>query len=284
MFRRIGRRPHRFGPAFIPVLLALLWSPCAIRQVQAQTDPFILLINRDLSHLLDEAHNDDANVPKPATLTNYTRGSTIATQNNTPFIFLENLATSAMKDFHITLPAMTGDASSIFHFASPPSATGPINLKTSGPSSVQVSASLDSTGNELILDFGSNGLQTNQFIAFQVKFALDSCENCGKPSFQVALFDMCDDLKPMGPPADVAVNYLDDTPPFEGPWSHFNASPYDEGINPPLGSTLTLNPPTTSSFFPPPTVPEPSALLLGLIALCGLSSLGSVRRDRSQSS
>ncbi len=283
MFRRIGRQPHRFGPAFIPALMAMLWLPCAIQQVQAQSDPFILLINRDLSHLLDVAHTHDSNVPEPATLTNYTRGSVIATQNNTPFIFLENLATDPMQDFHITLPAMTGDPSSIFHFTPPPLATGPINLKTQGPSTVQVSASLASNGDELVLDFGPNGLKTNEYIAFQVKFALDSCENCGKPSFQVALFDMCDDLQPMGPPPDTSIDYLGDTPPFEGPWNLEYPSPYDEGVHPPLGQTLTLNPPTTNSFFPPPTVPEPSALLLGLIALCGLSSSGVARRDRFQS-
>jgi hypothetical protein len=283
MFRRIGRRPHRFGPAFLSIMLAILWLPCAVRQVKAQTDPFILLINRDFSHLLDAAHTDDPNVPEPATLTNYTRGSVIATQNNTPFIFLENLATDPMQDFHITLPAMTGDPSSIFHFASPPSATGPINVKTQSPSSVQVSASLASNGDELVLDFGPNGLKTNEFIAFQVKFALDSCENCGKPSFQVALFDMCDDLTTMGPPPDISIDYLGDTPPFDGSWKPDNPSHFDEGVHPPLGSTLTLDPPGTSSFFPPPTIPEPSALLLGLIALCGLSSSGLVRRDRFQS-
>ena len=261
IFHRTCFRSARFRPAIVAALLALALQAIAALPVQAQSGvpPFELLISRDYQQL-----PSFTGTPSNKVLF----GSVIETQNNRPFIYLKNLSPETMTDFHFQI------GSDLFHFDT--LASGLINVKAN-PSNVPITATAQNNGDELLLDFGPAGLAQNDAITFQIRFASDSCPTCGLPSFQVALFNMCIDGSSMGPRGLVSADFEGGGSFGPSPWPDFPVSPYDEGHFAPLGSP----PPVTDSFFPPtPVVPEPSSLLLGLIASCGMTFFSRRRASR----
>lgn len=258
MLYRSCFRILRIRAAIISALLPLLLLTCAAGWVRAQSGvpPFVLQINRDYTQLPSYT-----GTPSSGAMF----GPDIETQNNRPFIYLKNNSPEAMNDFHLVLPETFG--SNLFHFAALPK--GLISVKSTSPSGVQVNPSATSAGHELVLSF-LGGLQQDQSVTFQVRFASDSCPTCGKPSYQVALFNLCVDGTTMGDPAQVQINFAGGGTFPLTPWSNFAYNPYDEGHYAPLETTPTTNPPQTSTFPTVPTVPEPSGLLLALISLGGM--------------
>jgi hypothetical protein len=260
-------RSSRMRPAIVPALLVFLLQACAIGQAYAQDPPpaFNLQINRDYTHF------DYYTGKKSTTVNPYI----IANQENAPYLYLENLSAEPLLDFHIALPDMDGVVSPL-HFQAPiPGASSLIHVQDKNPSSVEVSASLGNDGNQLDLSFGS-GLAENEFVVFQIKFGWDGNENIGKPSYQLTLFNYCSNGESMGDPALITANF-EGGESSGGLWSNYEFNPYDEGHYAPTATTLEVNPPASTPFFPEPIVPEPSALILALTA-CGISS--AIRRRR----
>jgi hypothetical protein len=242
----------------VPALLTLLVLACAISSVEAATPPptFDLKIDRDLAHLND-----------PTAISNHS-GAFIDAQNNRPFLQLTNLVDTPLTTFEMTVANPSS-----FHFADLPQGAANI-VKT--PSGVTVTPTFLLDGDKLKLDFGP-GLDKNESVQFQIRLGADACPSCG-PSFQVALFNICHDAVPMGTPGTLSVN---GGPPST--WIVDFPTHFVDGYYAPTSTSSVLNPPITESAgSDQPTVPEPSGLLLSLLALCGITQSCAVRRRRAQ--
>jgi hypothetical protein len=252
-----GSIPTRF--TIVAELLSLLALACAIAPVHAATPPptFDLKIDRDLAHLND-----------PSMIFNHS-GAFIDAQNNRPFLQLTNLVDTPLTTFELTVADP-----SIFRFTNLPQGAANI-VKT--PSGVTATPTFLLDGDKLKLDFGP-GLEKNESVQFQIRLGADACPSCG-PSYQVALFNICHDGVPMGTPGTLSANggtpisWIVDFP------THFV-----DGYYAPTGSSALLNPPITESAGSdvPPVVPEPSGLLLAIVALCGMAQSCTARRRRAQ--
>jgi hypothetical protein len=249
--RNNGRRN---GFAFGFVLLALLLVACVAAPSQA--GDFSLTINRDLTHL-----PSFVGTPLPINLP----GPVVATQNNRPFIELKNTSTVPLTNFEMTIAGQK-EGTDIFHFVSP----GIIKVPPSpngNPSGVPMNATLTDDNDVLHIDFGS-GLLPGDFVQFQIQFASDSNPTAGLPSYQVALFNKCCDGSTMGSPSEVSVTFDGGPGTITGVWP-IDTFPLQNCVYAPPGSP---NPPPNDTWTPEP-VPEPAALLLGMLAGCGFAAL-----------
>jgi len=257
-YQQTDLRAVRMRLAIIPALLALFALVCEIVPVYALDPPttFDIQINRDLAALNGST-----------TITNHS-GAFIDAQNNRPFIQLTNLDATPLTTFEMTV----ADPSA-FHFAGLPQ--GLVNVVKT-PSGVTVTPTFLLNGDKLKLDFGP-GLEQDESVQFQISFGADACPSCG-PSYQVALFNICHDTVPMGSPGTLSAN--DGSP---STWIVDHTTRYVDGHDAPLFSSGILNPPITESAVPEqPNVPEPSGLLLVLMAVCGMAQTCCVRRRRAQ--
>jgi hypothetical protein len=255
-FQRTCFRSTRMRPTIISALLTMFLLACAIVPARAQTPPtFDIKINRDLAALNGST-----------TPLNHS-GAFIDAQNNRPFLQLTNLDDTPLTTFEMTV----ADAS-MFHFADLPQ--GLINVVNT-PSGVTVTPTFLLDGDTLKLDFDA-GLEKGESVQFQIRLGADNCPSCG-PSYQVALFNICHDTKPMGSPGTLSANGGEPTT-----WNVDFTSHFVDGYYAPVFSSSIVNPPMTESAgVDKPTVPEPSGLLLALISLCGMVQSCGARRRRA---
>jgi hypothetical protein len=197
------------------------------------------------------------------------KGAIIDVQNNRPWLELKNTSADAITEFNMTIPATHG-GNRPFHFALLPQGLINVGANSSG---VQITPGPPNT-DDLHLTFEGDGLEPDEFIQFQIRFASDQHPNTGLPSFELALFNMCCDGEPMGSPSEVTVEF-DDGDTFSGEWPEYPVSDYCIGEFGPPGD----NPPTTYPFDD--VIPEPSGALLVLLAVCGLAMSSASRGRRA---
>jgi hypothetical protein len=104
----------------------------------------------------------------------------------------------------------------------------------------------------------------------------DNCPTCG-PSYQLALFNICHDTVPMGGPGTLSANGED-----LSTWIVDFPTGYVDGYDAPVFTSAFLNPPKTESAGDDRIViPEPSGILLAIVALFGMAQSCVARRRRT---
>lgn len=262
MFNQLKKycRPAVTAPA---VLLAVVSAFCLSQDAHAQTASFEFNISSSELFLSDGANYNLMHIEA------WDSPLMRAIKRSRPFVEVRNTSTSGVQ---LTQFSMTiGDEDYSFgdsflgDFAVLGDTTPNVNLTdVSGPDG----------GNELLIQFGDGGLDPGEVVRFQIDIDGDLPDQFIHPDYRTVLFDMGDD--------DNSDNSILTASFITGSGQMLEVQgvqPDTEEVSPYVNGNLrpyAVMEPIDGSGFEElvPIVPEPGAVALALLALCGACAAG----------